>query len=157
MNKPTPGEKLGAYVNKAVEFETRQESKEEEKRAAERDQPYHLREKTGYIVRIELHGIEERQRYHKLHDYLKDAGFDNVIVSNRGAKFKLPAATYYFANPGNQIEYREVHTRAALGVQAALQGEYADIKAQNDKPTILVTRTDLVYWSGLIAPDAVTE
>lgn len=69
---------------------------------AERTFHNHFKEKTGYIVRIELYEIEHRQRYQQLHYYLRDAGFSNVIVSGRGVDSKLLAAIYYSNNPGSR-------------------------------------------------------
>lgn len=46
---------------------------------------------------------------------------------------------------------------AARGVQVALEGEYRDVKDKNVNPTILATKTDFDFWSGLVVPDLVTK
>lgn len=104
---------------------------------------------SGFIVRVELHGVKDSQDYRLLRAYMLDNGFSKAISNPAGMTFKLPTATYFYPNPTN-LTLDETVYRAALGaVRAALENEFASIKAQNAYPTILVTATQSLIWTGL--------
>jgi hypothetical protein len=46
-----------------------------------------------------------------------------------------------------------IYDKALAAVQTALENEYRHVKAANQTPTILVTGTDDLYWTGLELAD----
>lgn len=115
----------------------------------EEELPHHINTEHGFIVRIELHGVENSKDYSNLHKYLKEHSFSTVIVDSQGMKYKLPTATYYHSNPNNGLTIKVIYAKAAQGVHAALKDEYRHVKDANDYPTVLVTKTEHIFWSGL--------
>jgi hypothetical protein len=109
----------------------------------------HTFSRNGYIVRVELHQIENSKDYKELRQYMLDAGFYGVVVNDNGVRFKLPTATYYHPYPGHMQFTTAIHEKAAHAVQKALDGAYARVRAANRIPTVFVTSADGLYWTGL--------
>lgn len=129
-------------------FEQHQESQRQGKLYA----GPHVNQEPGFIVRVELHGIEKSQDYQALREHMIAQGFMGNI-NTQNAWFKLPTATYYLPNPTKLRSAWHVYNKAFSAVQAALKNEYAHVKAKNEPPTILVTETQHVYWTGLELAD----
>jgi len=89
----------------------------------------------GFTIRVELHYGTE-QDYEKLHGAMAVYGFLRTIVSDDGAKYKLPPGEY--RSPSSSSNYTTVCKNASAA--AATTG---------CKFAVFVTMGDTCTWDGL--------
>jgi hypothetical protein len=125
----------------------------ESRRREELQSACHTNNERGFIVRVELHQVENSRDYKDLHKYMLAEGFQGVVTNDKGVRFKLPTATYYHPYPDYMQFSSAIYDKALVAVQTALKNEYRHVKAANQTPTIMVTGTDDLYWTGLELAD----
>lgn len=107
----------------------------------------------GFLVRIELHGIKNSNDYKNLRQYLKEDEFqDFFIAAGNQQRFELPRATYFYpalSMRQRQVGPSEVHKKAEEAVKAAIEAEPLKTILDNKDATIIVAKSQTIYWTGL--------
>lgn len=85
---------------------------------------------TSYTVRVELHGVDEGNRYEKLHEEMAKEGFTKTIYIDGGYR-DLPTAEY---------SLKAENTTAAKVLNKAIAA--ANKVQPEPRPSIIVTETD---------------
>jgi hypothetical protein len=99
-----------------------------------------------FIVRVVLHRTDGSDDYTDLHAEMRKRGFSRTIDSDDGKTYRLPPAEYFIESPATTDRIKELAEEA---VDAVMADEETYIQRANKQPTILVTSSAHITWSGL--------
>jgi hypothetical protein len=88
-----------------------------------------------FMIRVELHNARLAAQYEQLHTLLAQYGIVNEIVSDKGQRYRLPPAEYY---------YQGYHTHEQLLATAKQCAGVVDVAN-----SVVVTESTVIAWDGL--------
>ena len=100
-----------------------------------------------FIARVVLHHTDSSDDYTDLHAEMETRGFSRTISNNSQARYRLPPGEYFFES--TLYTTNQVADLARAAVAAVMTDENIKVKAANKTPSVLVTSSNDISWSGL--------